>query len=286
MARAAAATIKKVALELGGKSAAIVLDDAPLGESVRGVLASCFANAGQTCAAQTRVLVPGTCRMRGSARPWRPRWSGRPATPRGGDGHRAGRLTRAARAGAFAHRGGDRGRRAAAHRRSRYIVEPTVGGAYVQPTIFAAVTADMRIFHEEVFGPVLTITPYATIDEAVDLANDSVYGLSAACGRVTLDAPSTSLCACAPGLSASTGPASMWGPRSGIQAVGRRPGVRRPRIRGVPRVQVGDGRCRLGRRGFVTGNNLETPATRINKEQFIIFNKWNPPEGSAERGHP
>ncbi|WP_432746989.1 aldehyde dehydrogenase family protein [Microbacterium oxydans] len=62
VARAAAATIKKVALELGGKSAAIVLDDAPLEESVRGVLASCFANAGQTCAAQTRVLVPESMR--------------------------------------------------------------------------------------------------------------------------------------------------------------------------------------------------------------------------------
>ena len=178
VARAAAATIKKVALELGGKSAAIVLDDAPLGESVRGVLASCFANAGQTCAAQTRVLVPRDMQdawQRAAveaAAVWAP---GDPRAEETVTGPVASHVQRervrshieaAIADGAQLLTGG------------LDIVEPTVGGAYVQPTIFAAVTADMRIFHEEVFGPVLTITPYATIDEAVDLANDSVYGLS------------------------------------------------------------------------------------------------------------
>ncbi|MFS0853679.1 aldehyde dehydrogenase family protein [Microbacterium sp. 179-I 3D4 NHS] len=178
VARAAAATIKKVALELGGKSAAIVLDDAPLEESVRGVLASCFANAGQTCAAQTRVLVPRTMaedwqraavEVAAGWAPGDPRDEGTATGPVASalqrDRVRA-HIAAAIEDGARVLTGG------------LDIVEPTVGGAYVQPTIFTDVTPDMRIFHEEVFGPVLTVTPYATVDEAVDLANDSVYGLS------------------------------------------------------------------------------------------------------------
>lgn len=178
VAQAGAATIKKVALELGGKSAAIVLDDAPLEESVRGVLASCFANAGQTCAAQTRVLVPEGMRdawQRAAveaAAAWAP---GDPAEEGTATGPVASALQRervrehiatAIAEGARVLIGG------------LDAAEPTSGGAYVQPTIFTDVTPDMRIFHEEVFGPVLTITPYTTVDEAVALANDSVYGLS------------------------------------------------------------------------------------------------------------
>ncbi|MGW8483368.1 aldehyde dehydrogenase family protein [Microbacterium sp. NPDC055903] len=178
VARAAAATIKKVALELGGKSAAIVLDDAPLEDSVRGVLASCFANAGQTCAAQTRVLVPRALQdawqrtaieVAAAWAPGDPREEGTATGPVASvlqqERVRA-HITAAIAEGAQVLTGG------------LDIVEPTAGGAYVQPTIFTEVTSDMRIFHEEVFGPVLTITPYATVDEAVELANDSVYGLS------------------------------------------------------------------------------------------------------------
>lgn len=178
VARAAAATIKKVALELGGKSAAIVLDDAPVEESVRSVLASCFANAGQTCAAQTRVLVPAPLVEAWQAAaveaaagwaPGDPKDEGTATGPVASALQRdrvQGHIATAIMQGARVLTGG------------LDIVEPTAGGAYVQPTIFTDVTPEMQIFHEEVFGPVLTITPYATIDEAVDLANDSVYGLS------------------------------------------------------------------------------------------------------------
>ncbi|MHC9043613.1 aldehyde dehydrogenase family protein [Microbacterium saperdae] len=178
VARAAAATIKKVALELGGKSAAIVLDDAPLQDSVRSVLASCFANAGQTCAAQTRVLVPAGMLDAWQdaaitvAAGWAPGDPGVEATATGPVASALqqervrGHIATAIAEGARVLTGG------------LDIVEPTAGGAYVQPTIFTDVTPEMQIFHEEVFGPVLTITPYATVDEAVDLANDSVYGLS------------------------------------------------------------------------------------------------------------
>ncbi|WP_341945916.1 aldehyde dehydrogenase family protein [Microbacterium sp. LWH11-1.2] len=178
VARAAAATIKKVALELGGKSAAIVLEDAPIEESVDSVLASCFANAGQTCAAQTRVLVPASlldawqdAAVRATAG-WAP---GDPADESTATGPVASGLQRD-RVRAHIETAIDQGARLLAG--GLDIVEPTAGGAYVQPTIFTDVTPEMRIFHEEVFGPVLTITPYATVDEAVDLANDSVYGLS------------------------------------------------------------------------------------------------------------
>lgn len=178
VARAAAGTIKKVALELGGKSAAIVLDDAPLEESVRGVLASCFANAGQTCAAQTRVLVPEG--MLGDwqraaveqAAAWAP---GDPSHEATATGPLASALQRE-RVRAHISTAIDEGARVLVG--GLESVEPTPGGAYVLPTIFTDVTPGMRIFHEEVFGPVLTITPYAAIDEAVELANDSVYGLS------------------------------------------------------------------------------------------------------------
>ncbi|MFJ2502668.1 aldehyde dehydrogenase family protein [Microbacterium sp. NPDC087592] len=178
VARAAAATIKKVALELGGKSAAIVLDDAPLEESVRGVLASCFANAGQTCAAQTRVLVPESMRdaWQNAALEVAAGWA--PGDPRE-EGTATGPLASALqrdRVRAHIATAIDEGAQVLTG--GLDIVEPTAGGAYVQPTIFTDVTPDMRIFHEEVFGPVLTITPYGTVDEAVDLANDSVYGLS------------------------------------------------------------------------------------------------------------
>jgi len=178
VARSAASTIKKVALELGGKSAAIVLDDASVEDSVRGVLASCFANAGQTCAAQTRVLVPEGMREAweraavDATAGWAP---GDPGAEGTATGPVASALQRERIREHMAIAIGEGARVIAG---GLDIVEPTAGGAYVLPTIFTDVTPDMRIFHEEVFGPVLTITPYATVDEAVDLANDSVYGLS------------------------------------------------------------------------------------------------------------
>jgi len=176
IAAAASATIKKVALELGGKSAAVILDDAPLEDSVDGVLRSCFANAGQTCAALTRVLVPE--RMRAdweqaavaAASAWAP---GDPTAAGTAMGPLASALQQ------------DRVRAhidAAVADGATLVVGGSApvefGGAYVRPTIFSEVTPQMRIFREEVFGPVLAITGYETLEEAITLANDSDYGLS------------------------------------------------------------------------------------------------------------
>jgi acyl-CoA reductase-like NAD-dependent aldehyde dehydrogenase len=176
VARTASATIKKVALELGGKSAAIVLDDASVAESVEGVLRSCFANTGQTCAALTRVLVPAGLRAEwereavAAAERWLP---GDPAEAGTVMGPLASQLQRdrvlahverAVQDGATVLAGG---------------AEPVPGpGAYVRATILGGVTPSMRIFRDEVFGPVLAVTEYETVDEAVALANDSDYGLS------------------------------------------------------------------------------------------------------------
>lgn len=172
----AAATIKKVALELGGKSAAIILDDAPLAESVAGVLRSCFSNGGQTCAAQTRVLVPEHLRREweaaavAKAAEWMP---GDPSHADTAIGPLASldqqqrvraHIDAALADGAMLLAGGSE--------------PPFDTGAYVRPTIFSGVTPQMRIFREEVFGPVLAITGYETLEEAITLANDSDYGLS------------------------------------------------------------------------------------------------------------
>ena len=178
VAREAARTIKKVALELGGKSAAVILDDAPVAASVEGVLRSCFANTGQTCAALTRVLVPAGMREEWeraaveAASNWAP---GDPAEPGTVIGPVASELHKER---VLAHI------RAAEEDGARLLAggaEPLdLPGAYVRPTIFSGVTPEMRIFREEVFGPVLAITEYATLDEAITLANDSDYGLSGA----------------------------------------------------------------------------------------------------------
>lgn len=178
VARAAAPQIKRVALELGGKSAAIVLDDAPLAETAEQLVRSCFANAGQTCAALSRALVPQS-RLReweealvAAAEEWT---LGDPAESGTRMGPLASTLQR------------DRVREhieaAVAEGAKPLLLKDAPSGlpsegAWVAPAVFGDVTPDMRLFREEVFGPVLAITPYRDEDHAVELANDSVYGLA------------------------------------------------------------------------------------------------------------
>ncbi len=177
VAKAASDSIKRVSLELGGKSAAIVLPDAPLAASVAAILGSCFANTGQTCAALTRALVPRSLvgdfldEARSQAAAWAP---GDPAgTTRMGPltsaaqrDKVAGFVARAAGEGAEIVFGGE--------------APAALDGAFYEATLLAAVTPEMEVFREEVFGPVLALVPYDTVDEAVELANDSRYGLSGA----------------------------------------------------------------------------------------------------------
>ena len=174
----AAAGIKRVALELGGKSASVVLPDADLATAVKVTLANCFINGGQTCSAWTRLLVPAgrhdeavELAVAGTAR----YAVGSPAE----DATRVGPMVSAAqrdRVRGYIERGVAEGAVLAAGGPE----PPLPQGFYVAPTVFAAVRPDMTIAQEEIFGPVLSVIPYADEDAAVEIANGTPYGLAGA----------------------------------------------------------------------------------------------------------
>jgi aldehyde dehydrogenase (NAD+) len=175
----AAETIKIVHLELGGKSPNVLLDDAPLETAVRNGVAACFSNSGQSCSVATRMLVPRPLLedvVRIAKQAAEEYVVGDPT-----DSNTA--LGPLVNAKQFAHvqnliqSGVDEGAR---------VVTGGVGkpdglatGYFVKPTVFADVTSDMRIAQEEIFGPVLSIIAYDSEDEAVRIANDTIYGLAA-----------------------------------------------------------------------------------------------------------
>ncbi len=174
----AAETVKKVSLELGGKSAFVVLDDADLVGAVKVGLANCFLNAGQTCTAWTRMLVPAaqydevlSLLAAGAAKyP-----VGRPTDA----GTRVGPLANAQqyeRVVGYIERALADGATLVAGGPERPDGLGT--GYYVRPTVLAGVAPGSSIEQEEVFGPVLAVLPYETEDEAVAIANGTPYGLS------------------------------------------------------------------------------------------------------------
>jgi aldehyde dehydrogenase (NAD+) len=178
VAKNAADTVKRVAQELGGKSANIILDDADLERAVTGGVRSCFTNSGQSCNAPTRMLVPRS-RHAEAAKLAKaaaeattvgdPRTEGMNIGPvaSGAQFDKIQRLIEAGiKEGAELVTGGP-GRPAG-----------LASGYYVRPTVFANVRNDMTVAREEIFGPVLCILPYDTEDEAVRIANDTPYGLS------------------------------------------------------------------------------------------------------------
>jgi len=180
IAELAAAGVKRTSLELGGKSASVVLEDADLARAVKGTVSSCFLNSGQTCTALTRLLVPQAryaeaaelaVELAGSFAP------GDPAQEQ----TRLGPLISAEQR----------------ERVRRYIEAGIAEGAellcggvsapdglatgyYVRPTVFGRVAPQMRIAREEIFGPVLSILSYGDEEEALRIANDTPYGLSGA----------------------------------------------------------------------------------------------------------
>ncbi len=180
VAELAAAAVKRVTLELGGKSAAVVLDDADLPTAVKSVVGACFINSGQTCNAQTRLLVHESSYEEAAALAVSAASAYAPGDPMD-DKTRLGPLVSAAQrervrnligqgieAGAELLTGG---------------VEPPNGlnnGFFVRPTIFGRVTPDMVIAREEIFGPVLSIMTYRDDEDAVQIANGTKYGLAAA----------------------------------------------------------------------------------------------------------
>lgn len=178
VAELASATVKKVALELGGKSANVILPDADLGRAVKVGVANCFLNAGQTCTAWTRMLVhaPQYEQAVGLAATAAAKYTtGDPLDP----ATRLGPLvSQAQRARVLEYIAA--GLRQGARPVTGGSEAPHEVGYFVAPTVFADVTADMTIATEEIFGPVLCILAYQDEEDALRLANDSVYGLAGA----------------------------------------------------------------------------------------------------------
>jgi aldehyde dehydrogenase (NAD+) len=170
--------VKRVALELGGKSANIILPDADLGVAVKVGVANCFVNAGQTCSAWTRMLVHRDHyddAVRLAVEATRKYTVGDPFD----EGTRMGPLVSAAqrdRVVRYINRGQEEGARLVAGGTDR----PLPRGFYVEPTVFAGVESGMTIEQEEIFGPVLSIIPYTSEDQAVQIANGTPYGLAGA----------------------------------------------------------------------------------------------------------
>lgn len=178
-------SIKKVALELGGKSANVILDGADLATAVKVGVGNAFLNGGQTCMAWTRMLVPQS--RYGEALDLIESAVARytvgdprdPATRIGPSASRSqfdtvrGFIERAQRDGARLLTGG---------------AEPVADvGYYVAPTVFADVDPDSELGQDEVFGPVLAVIPYADADDALRIANGTPYGLSGAVWAATDD---------------------------------------------------------------------------------------------------
>lgn len=167
-------------LELGGKSAAIVLDGAPFEQAVRGTLWNCYMNNGQVCGAQTRLLVPKSRMDEAAAIAADAASSYVPGPPRE-SGSTLGPIVNAAqyqRVLGFIRSGIEQGATLVCGGPERPVGLDR--GYFVRPTVFSHVGPDMDIAQEEIFGPVLSILGYEDEDDAVRIANHSKYGLSGA----------------------------------------------------------------------------------------------------------
>jgi len=174
----ASASVKKVTMELGGKSPNIILDDADLSRAVPDGVAKAFLNSGQTCSALTRMIVPREKLEEVEQIAAAAAESFKPGDPFDGE-TRLGPLvsdTQRERVRGFIEKGEAEG--------ARLVTggsEPPEGleqGYFVQPTVFSDVTPEMTIAQEEIFGPVLAIQPYDDEEDAIRIANDTIYGLA------------------------------------------------------------------------------------------------------------
>lgn len=177
--RAAAGTMKRVTLELGGKSPQIVLDDADLDAVLPAIVGAGFMNSGQACVAGTRILIPETRmaeflpRLKAAVEAVRVGDPNDPATDIGPMVSQRqyervqGYIRLGLEEGATLLTGGE-GRPEGLER-----------GWFVRPTVFVDAANDMRVVREEIFGPVLAVIPYADEEQAIRIANDTDYGLQA-----------------------------------------------------------------------------------------------------------
>ncbi|MEU7009507.1 aldehyde dehydrogenase family protein [Streptomyces sp. NPDC046332] len=168
----AGGAVKRVALELGGKSANVILPSADLGKAVAVGIANVMSNSGQTCSAWTRMLVPADRYEEAVA-------LAAEAVAKYVPGERVGPLVNAKqqqRVRGYIEKGVEEGARIVAGGPEA----PRETGYYVSPTVFADVTPDMTIAQEEIFGPVVSLLRYEDEDEALAIANGTVYGLAGA----------------------------------------------------------------------------------------------------------
>ena len=176
----AAKSVKRVALELGGKSAAVILDDADLAAAVKGTVNACFLNSGQTCSAHTRMLVPAG-KYDAAAKlaieavkgftlgdPFAETSKLGPLVSKAQRDRVRGFIDKGIAEGAELLTGGPE------------APDDLARGWYVKPTVFGRVDPKSTIAQEEIFGPVLSIISYRDEDEAVRIANDTIYGLAGA----------------------------------------------------------------------------------------------------------
>ncbi len=177
----AAQSVKRVALELGGKSASVILDDADFPVAVKSTVNGCYLNSGQTCTALTRMLVPASRYDEAkqlAAEVAKGFTVGDPLA----ETTKLGPLTSKAqleRVRGYIQKGIEEGAELVAGGPEAPEGVPA-GGYYVKPTIFGKVKNSMTIAQEEIFGPVLSIIPYQDDEDAVRIANDSIYGLAGA----------------------------------------------------------------------------------------------------------
>ncbi|MDP9995216.1 aldehyde dehydrogenase (NAD+) [Variovorax boronicumulans] len=179
IARAGIDTMKRVSLAMSGKSASIILDDADLATALTLAIHAAFMNNGQACVAGTRLLVPRSKLNEASERIAAIVAGMRVGDPRD-PATTIGPLVSEAqfeRIQRFIRRGLAQGATLLAGGEGR--PEGLKRGWYVRPTVFADVRNDMEIAREEIFGPVLSVLAYEDEDEAIDIANDSIYGLQA-----------------------------------------------------------------------------------------------------------
>jgi aldehyde dehydrogenase (NAD+) len=173
-------TVKKVTLELGGKAPAIVLPDADLEVAIPGILLGVFFHSGQVCEAGTRLLVHDSVYeevIQKLAAMTEQIKLGNPLDPGTGMGPLVSEQQMETVL-SYIQSGLDEGARLVCGGK-RANGPGLDNGYYIEPTIFADVTNDMKIAREEIFGPVLSIIPFSTEEEAIEIANDTIYGLSA-----------------------------------------------------------------------------------------------------------
>jgi aldehyde dehydrogenase (NAD+) len=178
VAQNAAPGVKRVAQELGGKSANIILDDADLEKSVSKGAANCFENTGQSCNAPTRMLVP-RAKIDEAAKIAKATAESTVVGDPTAQGTQVGPLVSEQqwnKVQSLIQAGLDEGATLVAGGTSR--PDGLSKGYYVKPTVFSNVNNDMTIAREEIFGPVLSIIPYDDDDEAIRIANETPYGLS------------------------------------------------------------------------------------------------------------